>query len=148
MPPDPQKVHQTGKAKEHKEPPSPSEEALYPVSKEFTLLSFSMEMRKQDESEENEGEREAGVDQDVCVKEDVCKPENECGEQGDLLIVSMVKTNISVVSGRGCDHGSHCEGCHGKGCTLNDVIMVAESSTVTLGEGFFFSLQEAFTHAD
>lgn len=70
-----------------------------------------------DMSKEGNGREDAGIE------EDVCQSENE--ENGEnLLVISMMKTSISVVKGRGCDDGTTC----------HDVVMVAESSTVTLGE--------------
>lgn len=60
--------------------------------------------------------------------------DKEKGEGGDLLIVSMKKTSISVVRGRGCME---------TGCTVNEVVLVAQSSKVMLGEYKFdlFDLQ-------
>lgn len=79
--------------------------------------------------------QEGDVKEDVGIEEDVCKPGNEeNGEGGDLLVVSMTKTSISVVSGRGCEDGTLCGGCLGTGCSFNDVVVVSETSTVTLGE--------------
>lgn len=85
-----------------------------------------MEMKREEDLENNEagpGEEEK--------EDDVCPEENQT--ERDMLIVTMNKTNISVVTGRGCDSGT-CQGCHETGCTFNDVVMVTESSTVTLGE--------------
>ncbi|XP_010730145.3 uncharacterized protein il1fma [Larimichthys crocea] len=125
-------VHKAGSINEHTEQPSPAEDTLRPVSKEVTLLSFCMEMKKEEDLEEEVGQ-EGEVKEDVGVEEDVCKPGNvENGEGGDLLIVSMTKTSISVVSGRGCEDGTSCQGCDGTGCSFNDVVVVSETSTVTL----------------
>ncbi len=122
-------MHKAGRKKGHPEHPSPAEDILYPVSKESTLLSFSMELTREEDTEENE------VSQDGEGEEDKCPAENEeNGEGGGLLIVSMTRTSISVIRGRGCDDGSTCGGCLGTGCTLNEVVVVSESSTVTLGE--------------
>ncbi|XP_041792685.1 uncharacterized protein LOC121606433 [Chelmon rostratus] len=123
-------VHKANRVKWHPEESSPPEDTLHPVSKESTELSFSMEMRREEDLEEG---RDGEGREDAVVEEDVCKAENEeNGEGGGLLIVSMTKTSISVVRGRGCNDGSPCQGCHGTGCTLNDVVVVSESSTVTL----------------
>ncbi|KAJ4947924.1 hypothetical protein JOQ06_009953 [Pogonophryne albipinna] len=113
-------VHKAGRKKEQTDMSLPSEDTLYPVSKESTIF-----------------------------KEDVCGAENqEYGEGEDLLIISMKKTSISVVRGRGCDSGSPCQGCHGTGCTFNDVVMVSESSKVVLvsrGGGTFRQLKSLKT---
>lgn len=63
------------------------------------------------------------------IKEGGCRAD-ENGEGRDLVIVSMKKTSISVVSGRGCTD---------TGCTMNEVVLVAQSSKVTLGEYRFDS---------
>ncbi|XP_069553688.1 uncharacterized protein [Brachyistius frenatus] len=123
-------VHKAGRKKEHIEPSQPTEDSLYPFSKEPTVLSFCWEMTKEDDLQENEGGKEGEEKETEGGEEDVCQVENE--KNGDLLIIEMTKTNISVVRGRGCDAGSPCQGCNGTGCTFNDIVMVAESSTVTL----------------
>lgn len=112
----------------------PAEDAFYPVSKESTLLSFSMEMRREEGLEENEVGQEEERRDDVGIEEDGCKVTEENGEGGVLLIVSMKKTSISVVAGRGFDNGCSCQDCHRTGCTLHEVVLVAESSKVMLGE--------------
>ncbi|XP_070818856.1 uncharacterized protein [Chaetodon trifascialis] len=143
-------LHKASRMKWHTDQSCPPEDTLHPFSKESTVLSFSMEMRREDEEDGQEGEGR----EDVGDEEDVCKAENV--EGGDLVIVSMTNTSISVVRGRGCDDGSPCQGCHGTGCTLNDVVVVAESSTVTLiprGGGTFrqeklsnVSIEHVVTH--
>lgn len=124
----PQTVHKSGRMKEQPELSSPAEETLRPFSKESTVLSFSMEMKREEDLEEDV-EGRGNVDM-----EDACKDAENGEGTSDLLIVTMTQTSISVVSGRGCEDGSPCQGCHGSGCTLNDVVVVAESSTVVLGE--------------
>ncbi|XP_071345503.1 uncharacterized protein [Trachinotus anak] len=119
------KVHKASRIKEHNEQPPTDEDSLHPFSKESTTLSFSMEMTREEEDEEKD---EGGEDGDLQV--DVCNAENE--EKGDMLIVAMKKTSVSVIKGRACNPGSPCQGCNGTGCSFNDVVMVAESSTVTL----------------
>ncbi|XP_030271237.1 uncharacterized protein LOC115580750 [Sparus aurata] len=119
-------VHKSGRMKEQPELSSPAEETLRPFSKESTVLSFSMEMKREEDLEEDvEGRGNVGM-------EDACKDAENGEGTSDLLIVTMTQTSISVVSGRGCEDGSPCQGCHGSGCTLNDVVVVAESSTVVL----------------
>lgn len=96
-------------------------------------------MRRAEDLQQNEVGQEAEREEDGAKEEDVCQPENkENGEWGDLLIISMKKTRISVVNGRGCDIRSPCQGCNGTGCTFNDVVMVSESSEVMLGEFVLF----------
>ena len=125
-------MHKAGKKRGEAELPPPEEDTLQPVSKESTVLSFSWVMMREEESIVGpEGEEEATSG----IEEDICQDENEENEKGgDLLVIQMTKTSISVVSGRGCDVGSPCTGCHGTRCTFNDIIVVAESSTVTVGE--------------
>uniref|UniRef100_A0A8C9X2H3 Interleukin-1 beta n=2 Tax=Sander lucioperca TaxID=283035 RepID=A0A8C9X2H3_SANLU len=124
-------VHKASRM-EHTEQSFPAEDTLHPFSKESTILRFSMEMRRETDLE-NEVGQEGEVKEDVGIEEDICQAENEVnGERGDLLIVSMKKTSISVVTGRGCNSGSPCKGCHGTGCNFNDVVLVAESSKVVL----------------
>ncbi|XP_070684721.1 uncharacterized protein [Pempheris klunzingeri] len=126
-------VHKAYRGKEPSEQFPLAEDILHPVSKESTILSFSMEMRREGDLEENEVGQEGEDDVEAGLVEDACQAENEeNGEGGDLVIVSMTKTSISVVRGRGCDTGSSCQGCYGTGCTFNDVVVVTESSTVTL----------------
>nr|XP_046247835.1 interleukin-1 family member A [Scatophagus argus] len=110
-------VHKVSKMKGHVGQPSPAEDTLHPVSMESAVLSFSMEMRREEDLEKDEVGQEGEGSEDVCKDED-----EENGEGRDMLIVSMMKTSISVVRGRGCDDGT--------GCVLSDVVVVAESSTV------------------
>ncbi|XP_037549103.1 interleukin-1 family member A [Nematolebias whitei] len=102
----------------------PEDDVLQPFSKETTVLSFSWEMIREEEEEEGQ-EKETNTDKDVCPIEDN-------GEDSDLLVITLTQTSISVVSGRGCNSEGPCQGCHEKGCTFKDVIMVSESSSVTL----------------
>lgn len=76
---------------------------------------------------------EEEINETTDAEKDVCQDTNkENEEKGDLLVIHMTKTSISLVSGRGCDTESPCEGCQGTGCRFNDIVVVAESSTVTL----------------
>lgn len=79
------------------------------------LLSFHMKMRREEHLEENH------VRQD---EEERTKENKANREGGELLIVSMEKTRVSVLTGRGLADGS----------SYNDVVLVAESSTVMFGE--------------
>nr|XP_020465632.1 uncharacterized protein LOC109965717 [Monopterus albus] len=114
-------VRNVEKIEEHKEQPSPTETTLQPVSKESIMLSFSMKMRREEDLVETEVEQEGLGDFD-CQTED-----EENGEGKGLFIIAMKKTSITLVKSRGSSSGSH-----GSRYTLNDVVMVTESSTVTL----------------
>lgn len=89
-----------------------------------------MEMRREDDWQESGEGQEEGSGERPKPEEDFCLSEiEENGERGDLLIVSMKTTRISVLKGRGGEDGSPSQD-----CTVKDVIVVAKSSTVTLGE--------------
>nr|BAM66992.1 interleukin 1 beta like 2 [Paralichthys olivaceus] len=120
-------VHKQSNKKEHEELPSSDDNTLYAVSKESKMLSFCMEMRREEENEVVEESEEVCPGKDAGQGEDM-----ENGEEKDMLIVTMTKTSISIVTGRGCGIESSCEGCNGKGCNFNDVVIVSESSTVSL----------------
>ncbi|XP_054900791.1 uncharacterized protein LOC129369429 isoform X2 [Poeciliopsis prolifica] len=97
------------------------EDTLQPYDKESTVLSFSWELTREEDAEE--GEKNGTTDSEENVCQDVCK---ENGESRDLLVIHMTNTSITVVGTRGCSE------CEETGCTVNDIVMVAESSTVTL----------------
>ncbi|XP_062303000.1 interleukin-1 family member A [Osmerus eperlanus] len=120
----------------------PDRGSLCPFFKESTLLSFSLEMKREEDLEEEE-EKEEGPG--ICPGTDDAKKPQGGGasderEGVDMVLVAMTNTTISVVRGRGCDSGSPCHDCGGTGCTFNDVVVVAGSSNVTLvargGESF------------
>ncbi|XP_077420052.1 interleukin-1 family member A [Vanacampus margaritifer] len=119
-------VHKPGRKNEHKEQLCSTKDTLRPVSKEVTLLAFSMEMVREEDLRQNKSSLSGG-EEELCPAED-----EENKQESDLLVVTMTETCFSVLRGRGCDTGSSCRGCHGAGCTLNDIVMVAKSSTVTL----------------
>ncbi|XP_054627979.1 interleukin-1 family member A isoform X2 [Dunckerocampus dactyliophorus] len=139
-------VHKPGNAgkKEHNDQLCSMEDVLQPVSKECTLLHFSMEMLREEDLQEREsGSRDDGEDNDIFPVKD-----EENTQDSDLLVVTMTKTRINVIRGRGCDAGSACCGCHGTGCSFNDIVMVSDSSTVTLvsrGGGTFKHLKSLDT---
>ncbi|XP_062274386.1 uncharacterized protein LOC133979773 [Scomber scombrus] len=115
-------VHKMAKIKEPTNQPDPAEDFLYPVSKETRVLNFNMEMMRE-EDQESDWSKEGEGREDGGIEDDVCQPEDEQnGQDKHLLVISLTKTSISVVKGRGCDDGSTC----------HDVVVVAESSTVTL----------------
>ncbi|KAM7015206.1 uncharacterized protein LKV04_014845 isoform 2-T2 [Tautogolabrus adspersus] len=132
-------IHKPGTMKEHTPQSFPAEDTLRPISKENTVLSFRMEMKREEDLEKNKAGHEEEDKGDGSEEED-CHAENgQNGKGGDLLVISMVKTTISVVRGRGCDMSSPCGGCQGTGCTYNDVVVVSETREVVLvprGGGF------------
>lgn len=136
-----QTVHKSSTKKE------PEEQAAYeggdiffPVSKTNALLIFNMKMCQEDGWVEDGGESHGGSSGEASESEEkFCSAQTEeNGVAGELFIVSMEKTTISVLKARGGDDGCGCSGCLEGNCIVNDVIVVAESSRVTLGE-FGFS---------
>ncbi|KAL1021765.1 hypothetical protein UPYG_G00017690 [Umbra pygmaea] len=100
----------------------PGSGGLHPVTKENTMFSFSLEMRREDDLTDMECDG-CHLSDDV-TKEDVNEDEDDFD---NLILVTMKNTNISVIRGRG--------GCDGKPCDINEVVMVAESSKITQGMG-------------
>ncbi|XP_029947382.1 uncharacterized protein LOC115388394 [Salarias fasciatus] len=115
-------VHKPGKKEEQ---PPEGEDILRPFSKETVTLSFSWEMTRE-EASEDKGERQEAEDKEGGDTQEECK------EGGDLLIIEMTKTSISLVNGRSCDPESPCHGCNSTGCAFNDIVLVSETSKVTL----------------
>ncbi|XP_039867689.1 interleukin-1 family member A [Simochromis diagramma] len=113
-------VCKPAKEEDHTEQTSLTEDTLQPVSKEPTLLSFSWKMTREDDPEGTVVEPQEEEKETVNIEEDLCQAKTE---ENEMFVVEMTKTSISLVRGRGCDK---------TGCTFNDIIMVAESSTVTL----------------
>lgn len=115
------------------------DDIFYPVSKTPALLTFNLEMTREDEWKEDGSERQEGSSGEAS-EEKFCASENEENGKGrDLFIVSMMKTRISVLKARCGEGGCTCLGCLEDNCFMNDVIVVAESRTVTLGKGVFCS---------
>ncbi|XP_023679667.1 uncharacterized protein [Paramormyrops kingsleyae] len=87
-------------------------------SKEDTVLSFSLDLSRE-------------ADPDDVTKDDfheAAKPESQLDE---LLLVTMLSTSFSVITGRGCDKEGLCQDTFCTECNLNDVIMEAKSSNIT-----------------
>lgn len=112
------------------------EDIFYPVSKTPALLTFNMEMSREDDWEEDgSGSPEGSSGEASGSEEKSCPSEGEGNVVGqNLFIVSMEKTTISVLKARGGEDGCGCPGCLEGNCFVNDVIVVAESSRVTLGK--------------
>ncbi|KAI1898031.1 hypothetical protein AGOR_G00068130 [Albula goreensis] len=100
---------------------------LYPFNKEKTCMRFSLEMMQEQQLDENGGGHHRGNSGGGDKGRPDCS-----GGLDDLLLISMRRASISIVKGRGCNPGSPCHDCVGAGCNFNDVVMVAESSQVTL----------------
>ncbi|KAM9397284.1 uncharacterized protein ACWYII_032624 isoform 4-T4 [Salvelinus alpinus] len=124
-------VHQASRAPPPETCPEEAEaRALHPFSKETTMLSFSLEMRREDDLDDlDDLESDSYRPMEDLTEEDVNKAD---GEVDDLFLVAMTNTRISVVRGRGCGDGSSCHNCGKSDCNFNEVVMVAESSKVTL----------------
>uniref|UniRef100_A0A8C6USV2 Interleukin-1 beta n=1 Tax=Neogobius melanostomus TaxID=47308 RepID=A0A8C6USV2_9GOBI len=98
------------------------EDVMVPVSKEEMTLFFRPGMIREELLGQDNLHPTEGDEDDVCTEE---------GVQTDFLVVSMKKTSISVLAGRGCQPSGPCHECTAQ-CEYNDVVMVTESSTVTL----------------
>lgn len=96
-----------------------NEDILQPYDKESTVLSFSWELTREEGTDEGEKNETTDLEENVC---------EEKGESRDLLVICMTNTSIAVVGTRGC------EACEGTGCTVNDIVVMAETRTVTFGE--------------
>ncbi|KAK7912941.1 hypothetical protein WMY93_013152 [Mugilogobius chulae] len=112
-------VHKTIRKKEPVMEKPLDEDVLVPFSKEERVLSFSQLIRR----EEEPGQDEPRGEEDVCEEQQ---------EQSDFLVVSMKKTTISVIKGRSCDPTHPCHECQESKCLYDEVVMVTESSSVTL----------------
>ncbi|XP_038843200.1 uncharacterized protein LOC120042432 isoform X2 [Salvelinus namaycush] len=121
-------VHQASRAPPPERCPEGAEaRALHPVSKETTMLSFSLEMRREDDLDDLESDSYRPME-DLTEEDD-----NKADDEVDgVFLVAMTNTRISVVRGRGCGDGSSCHNCGKSDCNFNEVVMVAESSKVTL----------------
>lgn len=122
-------MHKASENKDKERPPGDGN-TLRPFFKESRLLSIRMEMRREEEDEAGEEEDMA----DGCIEEDAAQTEGGTeGGKKEMIVVTMTKTSISVVSGRGCGPDDPCRGCQGKSCTFQNVVIVSETSAVTVG---------------
>lgn len=112
-------VHKALRKKEPVVVDRSDKDVMVPVSKTEMTLCFSDEMIREDGLEEDRGD--SHYEDDVCTEE----------EQSDFLLVSMTKTTVNVVAGRSCDPKTPCHECK-LTCEYSDIVMVTESSTVTL----------------
>ncbi|CAL1604594.1 unnamed protein product [Knipowitschia caucasica] len=99
------------------------EDVMVPVSKEKRVLSFGLEMRRESDSAQGTLLLTGGDEEGTCKEQE---------READFLVVTMKKTTISVVKGRSCDPKVPCHECRDAQCHYNDVVVVAESSTITL----------------
>ncbi|XP_031414740.1 uncharacterized protein cltrn [Clupea harengus] len=92
---------------------------LSPFKKEDTVLSFCLNMSRDEECHGGE---------EVEVYDD--------GDQDDgfLLLVEMLDTSMSVVRGRGCEHGKTCKDCGGTDCNLDEVVMMSKKVSLVSKE--------------
>ncbi|XP_066561938.1 uncharacterized protein LOC136750781 [Amia ocellicauda] len=122
-------VHQQSRTR--REETSEGEMFMKPYFKEDMFLKISLEMENKNSTEEgetlSEQEGNPGEDDDCCLGEE----SPDCDVQ-NLLLVSMRRTSISVMVGRGCENlpGPPCRDC--TTCTMNEVVVVSESSKVKL----------------
>ncbi|KAJ3592956.1 hypothetical protein NHX12_005294 [Muraenolepis orangiensis] len=140
-------VHQAAR-KKYLDHGLPGKDALQPFKKEPAVLYFSMEMRREEDlgqgkggvEEEEEGGNVEEGDEGNQGEEGAGPVEKEPGAGqeagcGGLLVVKLTNTSITVIKGRGCQDGCPSRDCQGTGCTFNEVVMVTNSSTVTLVPG-------------
>ncbi|KAJ8351845.1 hypothetical protein SKAU_G00233210 [Synaphobranchus kaupii] len=137
-------VHQS--SRETPQEKCEEQRGMYPFNKEQTIMQLSLEMRRgeelEEEQEENGGEDDSGQPNGEKEHSEGGN-QSHLGELDDLLLVSMTKTSISIVKGRGCNADSPCDDCGGTGCNFSDVVMVAESTKLTLvSRGITNFLQE------
>ncbi|XP_024151550.1 interleukin-1 family member A isoform X1 [Oryzias melastigma] len=86
-------------------------------SEEFTVMSFSWKMKREKELEQHQN-----------IKNEV----NKGVETSDLLVIKMRKTTVSVMIGRGCPSKSKGMDIPRTSCAVEEIVLVAESSNVTL----------------
>ncbi|CAL8379466.1 unnamed protein product [Arctogadus glacialis] len=134
-------VHKATRKKEASEHFPLEKDALHPFKKESGVLCFSMEMSR----EEDLGKGECGIGGGGGSGEEAEEggrgeggegPAEEANGEGEgegrgVLVVKLTNASLSVVKGRGCAAGCPVLECQGTGCTFNEVVLVANSSTVT-----------------
>ncbi|KAJ0056554.1 hypothetical protein NL108_010380 [Boleophthalmus pectinirostris] len=128
-------LHKTIRKKQPVEKKPSDEDVMVPISKEERILCFNRMMRREEEQEQENLLPTGKGEEDECTEDD---------EQSDFLVVSMMKTTISVITGRSCDPKDHCYECSQDECKYNDIVMMTESSSVTLvprGGGSFRCLK-------
>ncbi|XP_072527330.1 uncharacterized protein [Salminus brasiliensis] len=94
---------------------------IRPCTKLDTKLDFQLCMVREEclETEEENGREPTE-----------CEWESDDTQDNEVLLLSMTKTDVTVVSGRGCDPENPCNNC-GNGCNVNDVVIEAETCEVT-----------------
>ncbi|XP_064183167.1 interleukin-1 family member A isoform X1 [Anguilla rostrata] len=111
------------------------QQGMYPFSKEETVMHLSLEMRQEEELEE-EHEEKGGENDRRHPNGKKERPEegneSHSSELDGILLVSMTNTSISIIEGRGCTAESPCHDCGGTECNFSDVVVVAQSTKLTL----------------
>lgn len=126
-------VHKSVKKKPVEVDPA-DEDVMVPFSKKEMFLRFSRMMIPEEQLDQDQDldVPTGGEEGDICTEEGGPQEEEEGDEaQSHFLIVSMKKTSILVVAGRSCDPTLPCVECNGQ-CHFTDVVMVNESTSVTL----------------
>ncbi|MGH0164711.1 UNVERIFIED_CONTAM: hypothetical protein FKN15_047478 [Acipenser sinensis] len=123
-----QTVHQPSKTPQK----APNKAAYQPYFKEMVVMNISMEMEREDKTEEEET---AGTSDDKDTGASDPVDEGRC-EAEDLLVVSLSETSVTIVRGRGHERppGTRCSTCHSKNCNLHDAVVLSKASTLTLGQ--------------
>ncbi|KAK6485498.1 hypothetical protein HHUSO_G11296 [Huso huso] len=119
-------VHQPSKTQQK----APNKGVYQPYFKEMVVMNISMEMEREDKTEEEETAG-ASDDKDTGASDPV--DEGRC-EAEDLLVVSLSETSVTIVRGRGHERppGTRCSTCHSKNCNLHDAVVLSKASTLTL----------------
>lgn len=134
-------VHKTLRKKEPVVMKPSGEDVMVPVSKKEMLLHFGQEMMREDLPGEDNLLPTGGDEDNICTEE---------SGQSEFLVVTMKKTSISVITGRSCDPKQPCHECRVE-CEYNDIVMVTETSTVTLvprGGGILRQLKTNEVHVE
>ncbi|RXM32682.1 Cytoplasmic tyrosine-protein kinase BMX [Acipenser ruthenus] len=119
-------VHQPSKTQQK----APNKGVYQPYFKEMVVMNISMEMEREDKTEEEETAG-ASDDKDTGASDPV--DEGRC-EAEDLLVVSLSETSVTILRGRGHERppGTRCSTCHSKNCNLHDAVVLSKASTLTL----------------
>uniref|UniRef100_A0A3B1K9C6 Interleukin-1 beta n=1 Tax=Astyanax mexicanus TaxID=7994 RepID=A0A3B1K9C6_ASTMX len=92
-------------------------DSIRAIGEEKITLSFQLEMVREECLEAEE--------------ENKIWESDEMEDKEDLVLVSMTKTNVAVVCGRGCDPENPCSNCNINKCNTSEVVVTATKSEVT-----------------